>query len=189
MPAVYVPPPRNKPTPPPHVAQSYGGGTSLPAGQGTYDNPNPVTPPRVPSSPGSGGPGTSVDTPSMDTFADNIDLLIAPTNTASTTLGDVDVEPGAFYHANKMRTSVNGPNADDGLKEQYIKVLSDLGQGLGDLRDGVRQLSQKYKTIEDANTMTATDLQTAMDLSQGDFSTMMTDAGGTGGSSSGSSGS
>jgi hypothetical protein len=169
---------------PTHTAQQYGGGTSVPAGSGQYQDNNPWASPTVPASSGSGH-GTSVDTASLDTFADNIDLLIAPTKTASTTLGTVSVAPGAFYHANEMRTTVNGPNADAGLKEQYIKTLSDLGQGLADLRDGVRQLSAKYTTVEDANTMTATDFQTAMSSSQGDFTQMMTDAGGSGGSSTG----
>lgn len=168
---------------PTHTAQQYNGGTSVPAGSGQYTNSNPWSVPAVPS--GSGpGHGTSVDTASLDVFANNIDLLIAPTKTASTTLGTVSVAPGAFYHANQMRTTVNGPNGDAGLKEQYVKTLSDLGQGLADLRDGIRQLSAKYTTIEDANTMTATDFQTAMSSSQGDFTQMMTDAGGSGSSTS-----
>jgi hypothetical protein len=180
-------PSRGGPRPAPHVAQPYSGGTTVPAGQGTYDNTNPLQVPRVPTSSGSGNGGTSVDTNPMDVFADNIDQLITPTKTASTTLDAISVQPGAFYHANQMRTTVNGPNADNGLKEQYIKTLSDLGQGLADLRDGVRQMSAKYTTIEDANTMTATDFQTDMASSQGDFTQMMTDAGGSGSSSSSSS--
>ena len=177
--------PHSQPT---HTPQQYSGGTSLPAGSGQFQDNNSWSAPPVPSGSGTGS-GTSVDTASLDVFANNIDLLIAPTKTASTTLGTVSVAPGAFYHANQMRTTLNGPNADAGLKEQYIKTLSDLGQGLADLRDGVRQLSAKYSTIEDANTMTATDFQTAMSSSQGDFTQMMTDAGGSGSSSSSSSGS
>jgi hypothetical protein len=173
------------PAPPPHVAQQYGGGTSVPAGSGTFTNDNPWTVPHVPTGTGSGS-GTSVDTISLDRFADNIDAMIQPTATAGTTLKTVSVAPGAFYHANQMRSSVNGPNGDAGLKEQYIKTLSDLGQGLADLRDGIRQLSTTYTNIEDANTMKATDFQTAMSSSQGDFTQMMTDAGGSGGSGSGS---
>ena len=176
----YVPRPKPAPV---HTAQPYTGGTTVPAGQGQYVNNDPVVVPPVPSSSGSDSGGTHVDTPSMDVFADNIDKLIAPTQSASTTLQTVSVQPGAFYHANQMRITVNGPNADDGLKEKYISALADLGQGLADLRDGVRQLSKKYATIEDANTMTSTDFQNAMASSQGDFSTVMTDVGGTGGTS------
>jgi hypothetical protein len=175
--------------PKPHVAQTYGGGTNLPSGQGTYENNNPITVPPVPSGTGTNSHGTSVDTTPMDLFAENIGRLISPTSSASTVLQAVSVQPGAFYHANQMRITVNGPNADDGLKEKYIQTLSDLGQGLADLQLGIQQLSAKYKTIEDANTMTATDFQTAMASSQGDFTQMMTDAGGSGGSGSGGSGS
>ncbi|QMU77120.1 hypothetical protein GXW83_16790 [Streptacidiphilus sp. PB12-B1b] len=170
---------------PAHTAQQYGGGTSVPAGSGHANNTNSWSVPAVPVTSGQGH-DTSVDTASLDVFANNIDLLIAPTRTASTTLGNVGIAPGAFYHANQMRTSVNGPNGDAGLKEQYIKTLADLGQGLADLRDGVRQLSAQYTTIEDANTMTATDFQSAMSSSQGDFTQMMTDAGGSGSSSTSS---
>src|SRR5438128_1550388 len=77
-------------------------------------------------------------------------------------LNRVSVAPGAFYHANQIRKQVSGENGDNGLKGDYLKVLDDLAGALTDLRDGVRQLSQKYKTIEDANGMKAKDLQEAM---------------------------
>ncbi len=178
---------RATPRPAPHVAQGYGGGTNLPTGQGSYNSNTSITIPPVPSFTGSTGTGTSVDTDPMDVFADNIGKLITPTTSASTVLQAVSVQPGAFYHANQMRISVNGPNADDGLKEKYIQTLSDLGQGLADLQLGIQQLSAKYKTVEDANTMTAKDFQTAMSTSQGDFTQMMTDSGGSSSSSTSSS--
>ncbi|MDI5963750.1 hypothetical protein POF50_026575 [Streptomyces sp. SL13] len=174
-------PPAN--TPPPHQAQQYGGGTTVPPGHGTFTSSDPFTPPAVPGGSGASGRGTSVDTPTMNLFADNIDKLIAPTQQASQKLGGTSVAPGAFYHADAMRTKVNGPNADDGLKESYVKVLADLGQGLGDLRDGIRSLAQKYSTVEDASTMTSTDLQNALQATSGDFTTLMTDSGGQGGGS------
>ncbi|MEW1862297.1 hypothetical protein OG896_00475 [Streptomyces sp. NBC_00669] len=165
------------PPAPKHTAQAYDGGTTLPAGQGTYSNDTPFTPPSVPGGT-DGGKGTSVDTPSMDVFADNIDKLIAPTQAAAKKLDPVSTAPGAFYHADQIRSKVNGLNADSGLKAQYGKVLADLVQGLGDLRDGVRQLASRYSTLEDANKMTSQDLQTAMQSADGDFSVLLTDSGG-----------
>jgi hypothetical protein len=117
-------------------------------------------------------------------FADNIDHLVEPVKAAATRLQKAQVEPGAFYHANQIRTKVDGPNADAGLKGQYVKVLQDLSQGLGDLRDGIRGLATKYTSLEDASKMTATELQRAVESSGGDFTSLMTDAGGSGGGSS-----
>ncbi len=170
-----LPPPPPKPK---HDLQQYDGGTTLPAGQGTYSNDTPFSPPGVPGGKG-GGKGTTVDTPSMKLFADNMDKLIAPTQAAAKKLDTVSTAPGAFYHADQIRTKVNGLNADDGLKAQYGKVLADLVQGLGDLRDGVRELASRYATLEDANKMTATDLDKAMQSANGDFSVLLTDSGGT----------
>ncbi|WP_329172974.1 MULTISPECIES: hypothetical protein [unclassified Streptomyces] len=165
------------PPAPKHTAEQYGGGTTLPPGQGTYTNDTAFTPPAVPGG-ADGGKGTTVDTPSMELFADNIDKLIAPTQQAARKLDPVNTAPGAFYHADQIRTKVNGLNADAGLKAQYGKVLADLVQGLGDLRDGVRELASRYSTVEDANKMTSQDLQTAMQSANGDFSVLLTDSGG-----------
>ncbi|MFD8542564.1 hypothetical protein [Streptomyces sp. NPDC059649] len=164
-----------------HEPQRYDGSTSVPSQHGTFDNSYAFTPPPVPSGSGDHAGATRVDTPSMTMFADNIDKLIKPTADAAAALKHISVAPGAFYHANQVRTKVNGPNADAGLKEQYIKVLADLGQGLGDLRDGIKQLAQKYTTVEEAGKMSAKDLQNAMQASKGDFTTLSNDAGGAGG--------
>ncbi|MFF7400907.1 hypothetical protein [Streptomyces murinus] len=174
-------PHKSTPTPEP---QHYDGGTTLESGHGTVTASTTFNPPNVPGGSGHPGSGTSVDTPSMLLFADNIDKLIQPTRDAATELGKVQAEPGAFYHANQIRTKVNGPNADSGLKESYIKVFQDLAQGLGDLRDGVKQLAQHYTTLEDAGRMKATDLQNAMQSTSSDFTSLVTDAGGSGGGAS-----
>ncbi|MET8413468.1 hypothetical protein ABZV34_36410 [Streptomyces sp. NPDC005195] len=152
----------------------YTGGTGV--DQGKSDAPWQVTfrPPPVPKGK-SGGSGTSVDTPSMELFATNLNLLIDGTNAAITSLNDVRVEPGAFYDANQIRKTVNGPNADAGLKGQYLAVLRDLRTGLSDLHDGIITLATKYKSAEDRNSITATDLQTVMAQAPGDFTTMFGD--------------
>src|SRR4051812_16834352 len=88
----------------------YDGGTDVLHVPGILSDLHPFVPPPVPG--GDGHNGTSVSTPSLDLFATNIDLLIQPVRDVAAALTDVSVAPGAFYHANVMRTSVNGPNAD-----------------------------------------------------------------------------
>ncbi|MGW5651284.1 hypothetical protein [Streptomyces humi] len=165
----------------------YHGGTDVLHVPGILSDLHPFVPPPVPG--GDGHNGTSVSTPSLDLFANNIDLLIQPVRDVATGLSDVAVAPGAFYHANKMRTTVNGANADDGLKKSYGDALSALVRGLTDLRDGVRGLSRKYATTEDANSMTAQDLADAFTTTTADFNTMMTSNGGSGMTTTTSSGS
>ena len=156
----------------------YDGGTDVLHVPGILSDLHPFVPPPVPG--GDGHNGTSVSTPSLDLFATNIDLLIQPVRDVATALTDVSVAPGAFYHANVMRTSVNGPNADAGLKKSYGDALTALVRGLTDLRDGVKGLSHKYATTEDANGMTAQDLADAFTTTTADFNTVMTSNGGTG---------
>ncbi|MEU6028856.1 hypothetical protein ABZ825_17880 [Streptomyces tauricus] len=154
----------------------YAGGTDVLDYPGILSDLNPFVPPPVPGGDGQGG--TSVSTPSLDLFASNIDLLIQPVRDVATGLDEVAVAPGAFYHANVMRSTVNGPNADGGLKKSYGVALSALVRGLTDLRDGARTLSRKYTTAEEDNSLTATDLADAMRTATADFNTMMTSNGG-----------
>ncbi|MCG6500408.1 hypothetical protein [Kitasatospora sp. A2-31] len=154
------------------------------AGHGTFSDTDPILLPTVPRNGATGPGGTAVSTPSLDLFAANIDRLIAPMNAVITALDGVSVAPGAFYHANLMRNKVNGPNGDDGLKKDFGDALASLVTGLTDLRDGVRSLSAKYRTTEEANAMTARDFQLAMTDAVGDFNAVVTAAGGTGGTGS-----
>ena len=128
------------------------------------------TPPPVPGGSGK-GKRTSVDTPSMELFAANMDKLAGPVKQAYEMLLQLQrVQPGAFYDAYMLRQAASGANGDSGLQNTYLKILRDLGQGLTDIGSGMRQLSSKYKTVEDESKMTAEDLITAMQSAQGDFS-------------------
>src|SRR5262249_12078810 len=112
-----------------------------------------------------------------------------PVNQAKKDLQTLEsLAPGAFYHANKIREEINGGNGDAGLKALYEKVLNDLANALTDLANGAKSLSKKYKTLDDAATMVAKDLSDAMDPANADFSTMMSDAGGSGAAGGGSGG-
>src|SRR5215470_9296546 len=188
------PPKKEPPTPPPntHTAQHWDGSSNLDPGHGTFSNSNPFTAPPVPGGKGASGKGISVDTPSMEILAGNIDKLIDPVKKALSTLPpNLMVAPGAFYHANKIRSSVTGANGDDdgALKTQFVKVLSDLVNGLTDISGGVRTLIASYKNNDDLSRMKAKDLSDAMSGATDDFNGLMSDGGGSpamGGGGSGS---
>lgn len=133
--------------------------------------------PTPPSVPGGSGRGrrTSVDTPSMEVFADNMDKLAEPVKEAYQKLMQLHrVNPGAFYDAYMLRQVACGANGDTGLQNTYLKILHDLGQGLSDISSGMRQLSAKYTTVEEESKMTAEDLNKAMQPAQSDFSKLST---------------
>jgi hypothetical protein len=166
-----VPVPYSGPT---HVAPDHDAFTDT---GGTF------VPPKVPKGGGSGGKKTTVDTDALDLFATNMDALLKPVQDALTFLQDhTDVRAGAFYHGNTIRTNLNGPNADGGLKKAVGLVLSDLAQGITDIATGVRAISAKYKSIHDDTVLKATDVQTYMQKAQGDFDALVKDGGGSSGS-------
>ncbi|MFE7271405.1 hypothetical protein [Streptomyces sp. NPDC057623] len=142
----------------------------------TRSGPDQHDPPAPPVPGGSGnGRRTSVNTPSMELFAGNMDRLAEPVKQAYQTLVDLQrVNPGAFYDAYALRQSACGANGDTGLQNTYLKILHDLGQGLTDISAGMRQLSAKYKTTEEEAKMTAEDLNKAMQSAQSDFTKLGT---------------
>lgn len=156
--------PHYKTTPDP-----YNGPTGIDHGHGTYDtNAGNFQPPPVPSGSGNGGK-TSVDTHPMEVFADNMDQLVGPIRQAMDRLHPVDIHAGAFYHANTIRTNLNGPNGDGGQKAKLAAVLDSLSEGVTDIARGTRELVAKYNQVHDASLVKATDLQTAMQSAQADF--------------------
>ncbi|WP_405467272.1 hypothetical protein [Streptomyces canus] len=106
----------------------------------------------------------------MELFAGNMDKLAEPVKQAYQQLLKLQrVNPGAFYDAYALREVTSGANGDSGLQNTYLKMLHDLGQGLTDISTGMRQLSAKYKTVEEESKMTADDLSNAMQSAQSDF--------------------
>jgi hypothetical protein len=155
------------PPPPPPVEWTPGDDT----------NPGPTQ--QNPSGSGPGMP-TSVDTPSLDAFATYMGELIPTLNALLPGLNLVNVQPGAFYHADQIRELINGLNGDSGLKSRFTQVISDLVQGLTDIQTAVNEMSTKYQGTEDLNNMSVTDLQNDFQQVEGDFSSLMSDAGSTG---------
>jgi hypothetical protein len=161
-----MPATRGSPPPPPPPVEWKPGDDHNPGPQ--HSNPN-----------GSGPtPPTTVDTPSLDAFATYMGELIPTLNNLLPDLKLVDVQPGAFYHADQIRAVINGLNADAGLKNKFTLVIADLVQGLTDIQTAVTTMSSKYKSTEDVNNMSVTDLQNEFQTVQSDFTTLMNDAGG-----------
>jgi hypothetical protein len=147
------------------------------------DTPVPTgggpTPPKVPGGDGTGN--TSVDTPSLDRFVENVKSLVTPVNNLVTLLKTTaPVQPGAFYHADAIRANINGDNGDGGLKAKYRSAVTDLGSGLTDLHEAIAGLSAKYKSTEEANKGTADDVSRALNGASSYFGGIVTDTGGGG---------
>src|SRR5882672_4108828 len=132
---------------------------------------NGPTPPPVPGGGPGGGRHTSVDTASLDVFAKNIGLILQPIKDAMTNLLTVNVQPGAFYHADLIRAKVDGAVGSSGntggIRDAYNKVIYDLLNSLMSLQQEVQAMSVKYKNISQLNTITATDLQNSLNGATG----------------------
>jgi len=151
------------------TAEEWKGDPNLPRGKGSYYNLDPFTKARVPK--GKGGSGTtSVDTPSMLLFASNCEQLIDPVKRAKLALKNVQVAPGAFFHANQLKSKVNG------LQSSLLVILDDLEDGLTDLCEGVRLLGKQYDTTEEQNKITAQELEEHMHGAISDFGALERDA-------------
>ncbi|MGW4826376.1 hypothetical protein ACWEOG_02250 [Amycolatopsis japonica] len=142
--------------------------SSAPAAEQVHETsmPVPAAPPVVRN--GTNGAATTVDVPAMNNFASALEQLEGPLREAISQLRTVDVHPGAFYHANQIRSKVNG-TGDTGLKASYLASLDSVLEGVMDIRNGIRTLSQKYQSTEDQNKVTAEDVQQQMKEAQGDF--------------------
>jgi len=130
-------------------------------------------------------PPTSVHTPSLDAFATYMGELVTPLNNLLPELAAVDVQPGAFYHADVIRATINGLNGDAGLKSKFSNVIADLVSALTDIQTAITEMSTKYKNTEDLNNVSVTDLQQDFQNVQADFTLLMNDASGSSGSGSG----
>jgi hypothetical protein len=125
----------------------------------------------------------TVDTASLTAFSKWITSAFGDANSGPLAslikqLDTVAVAPGSFYYADQIRSTVNGTGTGTGLKNQFIKVLTDLLDGLTDITTGIKQLVLLYANTEDLNSAQATKLQSAMSNSfakaSGEFNTLGT---------------
>jgi hypothetical protein len=138
-----------------------------------------LIPPPVPGT--TGGSGTTVvHTPSLDTFASNMGMLVSPVKNALSMLQAMPpVAPGQFYHAYQIEDKVDGTGGTGGLVSSYTSVLNELADGLTSIQSAATAMSKKYTTIDELNNAKVSDLDNDFDTAQSEFGSMMTANGGT----------
>ncbi|WP_326782884.1 hypothetical protein [Streptomyces sp. NBC_00151] len=129
----------------------------------------PLTEPPVLKPVGSGDDTQSVDLPALDHLAEAVGALETPLRNALDSLGNVDVRPGGFYHANQIRAKVTGQDGDAGLVQSYSMTLTNLIEGIVDIRDGLRRLREEYAKAERDASISAADVTQAMKEAEQDF--------------------
>lgn len=142
-----------------------------------------ITPPPVPTV-GGGAGDVSVNTDLLSTVADNMDTLYDAVKAAYAKLNELTpIAPGAFWDAYQLQTAVGSPNdgSTSDLVNSYLAVLTDLGNGLTDIKNTLNQMRSTYTTFDDLNKAEATDIQSDLSTATAEFSNMMAAEGGTGG--------
>lgn len=120
---------------------------------------------------GTSGATVSVDTAALDTFAGDVGQLAPQVTALIAQLSGVDVEPGAFPEADQLKSLING----GGLSGALTDALKALGQGLDDLAAAAHQMSADYSAAEDANSVTAGDVQSALSGFDADIASLQAD--------------
>jgi hypothetical protein len=108
---------------------------------------------------GNGGPDgpITIDTNVMLYFADVVDQLIPNIEKALTEIGQVDVRPGNFMHADAIIQKIEGGEGG-GLKPQYTESLTKMRDGCTLLVQRCRELGKKYDTTDELNKKGAEEL-------------------------------
>ncbi|MFI9387388.1 hypothetical protein [Kutzneria sp. NPDC052558] len=156
------PPPPPKPNitdwDPNSVPPVTGGGPSTPNGAPS------LTPPDVPGNhDGSGNGDTTVHTPSMKVFADNLGTLLTPLQQALQLVqGMPKIAAGDFNTGHVMRTMITGDSGDGMLQAGYEQVLKKCVKTVTDTHDAVLKLARDYENIDDLNKLTSQQLSRAM---------------------------
>ena len=125
------------------------------------------------------GATTSVDTISIDSFIAYIESLVTPLEQGRDSLADVNVQPGAFTTADAMRTKINGSG---GLAGQFETILTDLVNGVVSISQAMTELRTTYTDTEALNHLSASALSTQFQEAEQYFSNLISDAGGSSGS-------
>jgi len=140
-------------TPPPVT----GGGPTNPDGSPS------LTPPNVPGK-GNGSSGTTtVSTPSMKIFADNIGQLIEPLNKALSYVQSMPkVQAGDFNTGHVIKTMLTGDSGNGMLQSGFETVLKKCVKSVTDTHEAVLKLARDYENIDDLNKVTGQQLSRAM---------------------------
>jgi hypothetical protein len=160
------------PTAPQHTLQEWDLSTDVQPEHHPAPEAMPLSEPTVLKPVRSGDDTQSVDLPALDHLAEVVGALETPLRNALDSLGNVDVRPGGFYHANQIRAKVTGQDGDAGLVQSYITTLTNLIEGVMDIRDGLRKLREEYAKAERDAVISAADVQQVMQQAEGDFNSV-----------------
>ncbi|MEV6231371.1 hypothetical protein AB0L88_26310 [Saccharopolyspora shandongensis] len=122
--------------------------------------------PKVPGDDGEkkGGKGViSVNTKALAVFADNVESLRVMISNAKKKTDQVNVLPGGFNLAFKLRDKIMGTgDKDPGLKTNVRNYMDGLDIALANVRDEVRKLIVDYDSTEELNKLTTDKLNKVM---------------------------
>lgn len=134
-----------------------GGGPTNPDGTPS------LTPPDVPGKGNGSNGSTTVSTPSMKVFADNIGQLIAPLNKALELVqGMPKVAAGDLHTGHVMKTMITGDAGDGMLQSGFETVLKKCVKSVTDTHEAVLKLARDYENIDELNKVTGQQLSRAM---------------------------
>jgi hypothetical protein len=133
---------------------------------GTAANPADapaLTPPSVPGKSGGPSGSTTVSTPSMKVFADNVSTLLTPLNKALELVQNMKpVKAGDFNTGHVMATSITGSSGDGMLQAGFETVLKKCIKTVTDTHEAVSKLAKDYENIDDLNKLTGQQLTRSM---------------------------
>jgi hypothetical protein len=157
------------PPPPPPPLQSWNDGKpwtyNPPADQNATNPPDapPINAPNVPGKKDGSSGTTSVDTPSMKVFADNINQLLAPLQKSLSLLQALPpVAAGDFHTSQVIKKMITGDAGDGMLQAGFETVLKKCIKTVTDTHEAVNKLALDYKNIDDLNKLTGQQLSRAM---------------------------
>jgi hypothetical protein len=155
-----LPPP---PPPPKPKVQDWDSNSVPPVTGGGPSNPDgapPLTPPNVPGKhDGSGSGTTTVNTPSMKVFADNIGTLLTPLNKALELVQAMPkVAAGDFHTGHVMKKLLTGDAGDGMMQSGFETVLKKCVKSVTDTHEAVLKLARDYDNIDELNKMTGQQL-------------------------------
>ncbi|MDH6630478.1 hypothetical protein M2271_008339 [Streptomyces sp. LBL] len=170
-----VPPPEKHKYEP----QQYTGGDYSDSSQGALDAGGLPTIPGVPANgTDTAGSKTSVDTSSLKTFADNLDTLADAVDGAYQRVVNLKpLAPGghSFAEAQNLKKAVTGDKGDAGLQPSFVLALHHLQEGLMKTARAIRDLANKYSSLEDLNREAGKELSGLIKDAQGYINTVAKD--------------
>ncbi|WP_258342259.1 hypothetical protein [Saccharopolyspora gregorii] len=129
--------------------------------------PGVEDPPKVPKYDNEGKEGDEVvvSTEALKTFAQNMLKLKAMITPAKDYVSDVEILPGAFANAYRLRDRVmgsSGENGSAGLKTAIYDFLHNTERGFDFLEEDLARVLKEYAEAEDLNKVAGSDFDAIM---------------------------